>query len=279
MILSGAASQGLGARLAAELGAPLGDVTYDRFPDGEQLVEVPSSIDGRAIVVSATISDAAHVQTLQLQDAAREAGAEEVVTVLPYLGYARQDTAFEPGQPVSARAVAAAISTGTDRVLTVTPHEPAVLEYFDVPASAVDAASRLAEPLPSLSEPVFLAPDESAAELAVTVRDAYGEGEVDHFEKERHSGSEVAISPHAADVTDRDVLIVDDIVATGETMSEAIAHLDDPASVSVACVHPLLVENARTRLARAGVDHIYGTDTVERAVTAVSVAPSLAAHL
>lgn len=279
MILSGAASQGLGARLATELGAPLGDVSFERFPDGEQLVEVPGSLEGRAIVVSSTVSDAAHIQTLQLQDAAREAGAEEVVTVLPYLGYARQDAAFAAGQPVSARAVAAALSTGTDRVLTVTPHEPSVLEYFEVPASTVDAAGRLAEPLPSLSDPVFLAPDESAAGLATAVRDGYGRGEVDHFEKERHSGSEVAISPHAADVTNRDVVIVDDIVATGETMSEAIAHLDAPASVSVACVHPLLVGNARTRLARAGVDRVYGTDTVESAVTAVSVAPAIADQL
>lgn len=276
MILSGAASQGLGARLASELGAPLGDVSFERFPDGEQLVKVPGSIEGRAIVVSSTVSDAAHVQTLQLQDAAREAGAEDVVTVLPYLGYARQDAAFTAGQPVSARAVAAALSTGTDRVLTVTPHESSVLEYFDVPASTVDGAGRLAEPLPSLSDPVFLAPDESAAGLAAAVRDGYGEGVVDHFEKERHSGSKVAISPHAADVSGRDVVIVDDIVATGETMSEAIAHLDDPASVSVACVHPLLVGNARTRLARAGVDRVYGTDTVESAVTAVSVAPAIA---
>lgn len=279
MILSGADSQTLGARLAAELSVPLGHVTYDRFPDGEQLVEVPGEVDGRAIIVAATVSDAAHVQLLQLQDAAREAGADEVVTVIPYLGYARQDEAFEAGQPISARAMARAISTGTDRIVTVTPHEESVLNFFDVPATAVSAAERLAIPLPDLEDPVFLAPDESAASLARSVRDRHGDGAVDHFEKHRRSGSEVEVSPHATNVAGRDVVVVDDIIATGKTMSQAIGHLNDPAAVYVACVHPLLIGNARTRLARAGVTAVFGTDTIERAVSEVSAAPPIAAQL
>jgi ribose-phosphate pyrophosphokinase len=276
MILSGAASQQLGARLATELGLPLGGVSYQQFPDGEQLITVPETVGQEVIIVAATVSDAAHVQVLQLQDAAREAGAEEVVTILPYLGYARQDEAFEAGQPISARAVARAISTGTDRVLTVTPHEQAVLDFFDVPTEAVEAAGLLAEAVPDLHDPVFLAPDASAASLAHSVRDTYGTGVVDHFEKRRRSGSEVDVSPHATEVADRDVVVVDDIVATGKTMSEAIGHLEAPRNVYVACVHPLLVGNARTRLARAGVSAVYGTDTIERAVSSVSVAPAIA---
>jgi ribose-phosphate pyrophosphokinase len=279
MILSGADSQALGARLAAELSVPLGHVSYDRFPDGEQLVEIPAQIGDRAIIVAATVSDRAHIQLLQLQDAARQAGAEEVVTVIPYMGYARQDEAFDQGQPISARAMAGALSTGTDRIITVTPHEESVLDFFDVPATAVNAAERLALPLPDLEDPVFLAPDGSAASLARAVRDRYGEGAVDHFEKHRRSASEVEISPHATDVTSRDVVVVDDIVATGKTMSEAIGHLEDPLAVYVACVHPLLVGNARTRLAQAGVTAVFGTDTIERAVSTVSAAPPLADEL
>lgn len=279
MILSGAASQELGARLATELDRPLGGVTYQRFPDGEQLVDVPESVGDEVIIVAATVSDAAHIQVLQLQDAAREAGAEDVVTILPYFGYARQDEAFEPGQPISARAVAKAISTGTDRVLTVTPHERSVLDFFDVPTEAVDASGLLADALPDLHDPAFLAPDASASSLARSVRDAYGTGAVDHFEKHRRSGSDVEVSPQATDVAGRDVVVVDDIVATGKTMSEAIGHLEEPRNVYVACVHPLLVDNARTRLARAGVSAVFGTDTIERAVSSVTVAPAIAEAL
>ena len=282
MIVPAATSQGVAAALAEETGARLGDVEYRRFPDGELLVEVPEQA-GRAVVVGSTLTSDAHIQLLQLQDAVREAGAAEIVTVIPYMGYARQDTSFATGQPISARAMARAISTGTDRVITVNPHETAVCEFFSVPADAVDAAGRLATPLPDdLSSPIFLAPDEGALSIATTVRDAYGTGETDYFEKRRdRETGDIEIQPSEVAVGDRDVVIVDDIVATGSTMSEAIEILQgrDPARVFVVTVHPLLVENARTKLETAGVEGIYGTDTVERAVSAVSVAPAIARYL
>ena len=277
MIVPGSASQELSAALASELDEPLAAVEYDRFADGEMLVRVPET-DERAIVVASTVSDTAHVELLQLQDAARSR-AEEVVTVLPYMGYARQDEAFEDGQPVSARAVARAVSTGTDRVVTVNPHEERVCDFFDVPCLAVDAAGRLAEPLPELVDPLFLSPDAGAIDLAETVRDAYGGGETDYFEKVRHSDTDVEVRPSDADTAGRDVVLVDDIVATGSTMSTAIAQLSGPDRVFVTCVHPTLAANARTKLATAGVEAVYGTDTIERAVSAVSVAPAIAGEL
>ncbi len=277
MIVPGSASQEIAAALADELDEPLSAVEYDRFADGEMLVRIPDA-DERAIVVASTVSDGAHVELLQLQDAARER-AEEVVTVLPYMGYGRQDKTFEAGQPVSARATARAISTGTDRVVTVNPHEKIVCDFFEVPCTAVDAAGRLAEPLSELSEPLFLSPDSGAIELAETVREAYGSGETDYFEKVRHSDTDVEIQPSDADTTGRDVVLVDDIIATGSTMSTAISQLSTPDRVFVTCVHPILASNARSKLATAGVDAVYGTDTVERAVSAVSVAPAIAEEL
>ena len=277
MIVSASTSQSLAGALAAALDEPLAATELVRFPDGELRVSVPEFAGERAIVVCATTTSDAHLELLQLQDAVREAGAREVLTVLPYFGYARQDRAFEPGQPVTARAVARAVATGTDRVITVNPHEPSVGEFFDVPCTSVDAAGRLAEPLPDLDGPIFIAPDAGARDLAETVRDAHGEGIVDHFEKTRHSASEVEIEPHEADVTDRDVVLADDIIATGSTMAAAVTHLRERAArVFVACVHPVLADTARIRLARAGVEAVYGTDTIERAESAVSVAPVVA---
>jgi len=280
MIVPGSASQALGAALAAETGAALADVSYERFPDGEHMASVAVAADAdRAVVVAATTTDAAHVELLQLQDAVREAGVDEVVTVLPYMGYGRQERAFEDGQPVSARAVARAISTGTDRVVLVNPHEASVTDFFTVPCSVVDAAAQLADPLPAdLTDPLFLSPDAGAIGLAESARDAYGRGDVDYFEKVRHSGTEVEITPSDAAVDGRDVVVVDDIVATGATMSESIGVLRDrgAAGVVVTCVHPLFARNARTKLERAGVRAIYATDTVERDVTATSVAPAVA---
>lgn len=281
MIVSGSASQSLAAAVASETGRSLAPVTYERFPDDELLVTAPVEGD-RAIIIAATPSSETFIELLQLQDAVREAGVSEVVTVIPYMGYARQDAAFAAGQPVSARAIARAISPGTDHIVVVNPHAAVVREYFEVPTEIVDAAPRLAEPLPTdLVDPVFLAPDENASSLATSVRDAYGAGTVDFFEKTRVSGTEVEIAPSDADVTDRDVVVVDDIISTGGTMSESIAVLHDRgvARVYAACVHAVLAQNARVRLARAGVTAVYGTDTLERAESTVSVAPVLAAAI
>jgi ribose-phosphate pyrophosphokinase len=279
MILSGSASQSLAATLADESDHRLGFVEYESFPDGELLASAPEFDGGSAVIVASTVSSDAHVELLQLQDAAREWGAEEVVTVLPYMGYGRQDKAFDHGHPISARAVARSISTGTDRVLTVNPHEEAICDFFDVPAESIDAAGYLAEPLPDdLTDPVFLSPDDGALDIAETVRDTYGDGVIDFFEKKRISGTKVEITPSDTDVAARDVVVTDDIIATGSTMSEAVSLLQgrDVGRVYVTCVHPMLAQNARTKLAQAGVEAVFGTDTIERAVSQVSVAPSIA---
>ncbi|WP_411965128.1 ribose-phosphate diphosphokinase [Haloferax sp. YSMS24] len=278
MLVPGASSQALAAALASELGESLAAVEYDRFPDGETLAAVPGFDADTATIVASTASNDAYIELLQLQDAVREAGAEDVTTVIPYMGYARQDKAFEVGHPISARAVARAVSTTTDRVVLVNPHEDAVADFFDAPVDIVDAAGQLAEPLSDLHDPLFLSPDDGAIDIAETVRDAYGDGETDYFEKKRKSGTDVEITPSETDFEGRDVVITDDIIATGTTMSKAVAVLTAGGANRVFCatVHPLLARNARTKLFRAGIERIVGTDTIEREVSAVSVAPVVA---
>lgn len=278
-IVPAPSSQSVAAALAATGVGTLTTPTYEWFTDDETLLSVPKFDDDTAIIVGSTATNDAHVELLQLQDAVREAGASEITTVIPYLGYARQDQAFNTGQPVSVRAMAKAISTGTDRVVVVNPHEPAVTDYFTVPTKTVDAAAALADPLAGLDDPLFVAPDEGATSLATATRDAYGRGDVDYFEKERdYDTGEVDVTPSDAAVDGRDVVLVDDIIATGGTMSGAIAalHERDVARVYACCIHPVLAGAARTKLAAAGVEAVIGTDTIERAVSDVTVAPAIA---
>lgn len=240
----------------------------------------PVADDERVIVVGSTTSSQAHMDLLELQERAQRRETAEVVTVIPYLGYARQDKTFEPGEPVSARAVARAIGASTDRVLVVNPHTETVLDHFGVPAEPIDAAPQLAASLPEdLAEPVFLGPDAAAGPLAASVRDAYGAGEVDNFEKVRHSATDVEVSADRTDFSGRDVVLVDDMIATGGTMSEAVRALESqsagPARVFVTCIHPLLVKDALIRLYRAGVVSLYATDSIDRSIGRVSAAPPI----
>ncbi len=293
MILSGSESQVLAQALSRRLDEPVLPVSYRRFPDGELIVEVQSEgslpagvhlgeetfeLDDRAVIVASTLTAQSHLEVVQLQDLAVEGGAESIITVIPYLGYARQDVAHEPGQPVSARAVATVLGATTDRVVTVNPHERSVLEHFQAPAEAVSAVDALAGGLTLESDsPLIVAPDEGARPLATQLADAIGRGSVDHFEKERVGDAAVEISTTDTDVSGREVVLIDDTIATGGTIATATSALFDGGAetVSVACVHPLLVGGAYTRLKQAGVKQVVGTDTIERTVSRVSAAPAV----
>ena len=179
----------------------------------------------------------------------------------------------------SARDCAQVCRTGTDGVVRVDPNDPDVDDFFGVPTTTVSAAGQRATPLSGLDEPLFVAPDAGATGLAEATRDAYGHGETDYFEKDRdYETGEVEITPSDAAVEERDVVLVDDIIATGGTMSGAIEalHERDVGRVYACCVHPVLAGAARTKLAAAGVERVIGTDTLECAVSEVSVAPAVA---
>ncbi len=296
MILAASGSQLLADALGEHLDEAVVPLSYSTFPDGELLVSVddgalpaPASVDGdglhldgRAVVVASTTSARAHIELLQLQELARAAGADPVVTVIPYLGYMRQDVAHEPGQPASARAVARALSPATDRVVIVDPHESQVAEYFDAPCDVVSAVDTLADPLTvTADEPLVLAPDAGARGLAHTLQEALGRGAVDHFEKRRHGPNAVEIEPSETDVDGREVIIVDDIIATGSTIANATRRLVEGGAgpIRVGCVHAVLVGGAYTRLRRAGVDQLVATDTIESPTTATSAARAIAAVL
>lgn len=277
MITGTSTAQAIATGVSDELDEPLVDLEDDGTAVTGDGVTVEA--DDRIVVIGSTTTARAHLELMELQERANAFDPGEVVTVIPYLGYARQDKLFEPGQAISARAVARAINASTDRVYSVNPHNISVLDYFDVPSAPIDAAPQLAEPLPEdLVDPVFLGPDEDAEWLANSVRDTYGDGHVENFDKIRHSATEVEMTAEGKDFSGSDVVLVDDMIATGGTMSEAVNILDnqDTGRVYVTCIHPLLVENALSRLHRAGVQSLYATDTIDRSISQVSAAEPIA---
>ncbi len=268
----GPACPQLGPRVARALGCPAAKVSHRTFPDGESYLRVEASLAGKhAVVVQSTGTALDLVALLQLADAGRE--AKRLTLVVPYFGYARQDRAFNPGEPVSARAVAEALRA--DDVLIVNVHSPATLKFFKVPARSLDASPLLGEAIgrAGLRKPLLVAPDDGAENLVRGAAGACG-ADRDVLEKRRVSDTQVEITPKQVPAAGRDVVIVDDMVTTGGTIAEAAKMLrsQGASSVSVACVHAVLTPGAREKLQAAGVREFIATDTLDRPEGRVTVA-------
>src|SRR5512137_2241861 len=135
-VISTEKSQILATSLARALKIPIVDVTFSRFPDGE-LYLVAGELDDETIIVGSVVDNDALVQLLLIIDACDSSTNR---LVIPYMGYARQDKRFRQGEPISARAVAQALSRGVSEVITVNIHEKEVLRYFGVPARNISLA-------------------------------------------------------------------------------------------------------------------------------------------
>lgn len=274
-IISTERSQVLAARIAEKLGVPLVETKFTRFPDGEMYLRC-GDLDDETLIVSSIVDNDMLVQTLLAIDAADRS---RNTLVVPYLGYSRQDKRFVQGEPISARAVARALSTGIERAFVVDVHDPGVLDYFGVPADDITIAPAIGGYIGDLhlKDPLILAPDEGAIEFAAGVA-AVGGWDYDHLQKTRLSGEDVRIAPKTIDAAGREVVIVDDIISTGGTLATAACMLREQgaASIHAACVHGVLSSGAYTRLRAAGVSSVVSSDTYENASSFISAANAIA---
>jgi len=271
-------SQVLAGRIADALHAEIAGVKFSKFPDGELYLRAESLSDDMVVVGSITDPDS-FIQLLLLIDACKDS---TIRLVIPYMGYARQDKKFHDGEPVSARAVARAVSRDVERCLTVNIHDPAVLSFFSKPATDISVADRIGECIAgfNLQDPLVLAPDDGAASFAKAVAKTGG-WDCDHLDKTRISGDEVEIAPRKLCADGRSVVIVDDIISTGGTIATAASMLvrQGAREVYAACVHGVLSGGGYARLKSAGIREIVCSDTIERGCSRYSAAGPIARAL
>jgi len=291
-LIAGNACPELADAIAGELSIPRTDARVGRFPDGEIDVQLHSNVRGSDVFLIQSTCPPVNDNLLELLiliDAARRASAARITAVIPYFGYARKDRKDEGRVPITAKLVANLLTkAGADRVLTIDLHAAQIQGFFDVPVDHPYAAPVLVHHFleQRLGDLTVVAPDVGSSKMARGYANRLG-GELAIVDKRRLSAEKVAVGAVIGDVRGRNVLLVDDMISTAGSITEAarVCRKGGAKTVRIAATHAVLCGPARERLGAAPVEEIIVTDTIPVDATGLprmrvlSVAPLLAAAI
>ncbi len=287
IVIPGPASQELGREIANILKVRAVPIEFKRFPDGESRIRFTESVEGEDVVIVQTTSPPQNENLIQLfimADNARDLKAKSIIAVVPYFAYARQDRRFRAGEPFSVKTMVSLFEAcGVSRIITVNSHNPKILKTFKMRIDDLSAISLLAEHFKKqgLNEAFSLSLGKKAVDMAMEADSILGGGYgYISTQRDRISG-EVKIEEKTLPVKNQDVIVFDDIISSGGTMVKAVEWVRKQSArrVYAACVHPLLIGDAKERILEGGADGIIGTDCVPSPFSVVSVAPLIARAL
>jgi ribose-phosphate pyrophosphokinase len=267
-IFSGTGSRYLAEEIAKKFGEPLGKVNIQKFSDGEIGVAFEESIRGQFVfLVQSTFAPTDNMMELLLMiDAAKRASAYKVIAVIPYYGYARQDRKDKPRVAIGSKLVANMLTAaGADRVVTMDLHAPQIQGYFDIPVDHLDSSAIFIPCIQNLNLPnlIFAAPDVGSANRIREVA-SYFEVDMVICDKHRKRANEIASMVVIGDVTDRDVVLLDDICDTGGTLAKSAGLLKEKGARSVRafCTHPVLSGKAYDNINNSVLEELVVCDTI-----------------
>lgn len=284
LILPWPGTEALARGLAAALPADIGGLEQRHFPDGERYVRLLDAVEGRDLVLLASLCppDDRLLALLFAADAARELGARSVGLVLPYLPYMRQDARFKPGEAVTSVTFARLLSTAMDWLATIDPHlhrHPTLASIYTIPTATLAAAPLLGQWIAAeVASPVLIGPDSESAQWVSAIAEAIG-APWQVLSKVRHGDRDVAVSPvDRAAIGTRTPVIVDDVISSGHTVADVARQLVASGCLPpvVAAVHGIFAGDAEALLRRAGVARIVTTNSVPHASNGIDVAGLLA---
>ncbi len=270
VLVSGTSNPDLSARVAAYHQQDLADIDVRRFADGELFVEIKENVRGRDVfVIQSTCSPANEnlMELLIIIDALKRASANRITAVLPYYGYARQDRKVSPRTPITAKLVAdILVAAGTDRVLTIDLHAGQIQGFFDVPVDNIFATPVL---LPYIQQKlgdenvVMVSPDAGGVERARAYAKRTG-SELAICDKRRERANQAEVMSVIGDVEGKKCVLVDDMVDTAGTITQAAAALRKFGAVDVLALatHGVFSGPAIERLQNGEITEMVVTDTI-----------------
>lgn len=276
------------ARLAAALDVPCHIADLHRFPDGESLVRLPHAVERAVVYRSLDRPNDKLVELLLAASVLRRQGAQSLCLVAPYMAYMRQDAIFRPGEPVSQTVIGALLAQHFDRFVCVEPHLHRTHQLDSVfpgrPATALSGAGVIAAHLAAAGvgdDAVIAGPDEESEPLVRAIAEPLGlRGIVGRKVRRGDRDVSVELPPEvrAAGLAGRRVMIVDDVISSGETIISCAAAVRTAGGTvaGIYAVHALFGDAARQRFAETGMPAVVSADGVPHASNGMGLADAIA---
>jgi ribose-phosphate pyrophosphokinase len=271
LIFSGSSNKPLAEKIARYLDKKVSPVEIFVFPDGEKRIRIKQKVldEDCVIVQSASIPpDENYMELFIMIDALKRSGAKSIKTVIPYLGYQRQDHIFRDGEAVSLEVIAE-ILTRVGMTELFSFHSPKIPEVFSVPVHHLSALPLFAQKIKtdfSLNEIVLVSPDMGGIRRIKQVSEMLGNIPFASVEKNRDlSSGEINNSGMTGDVRGKVAIIVDDMISTGITMVEAANLLIENGALKVFifATHAIFAKYADKILQESKIERVVVSDTVE----------------
>jgi len=292
-IFSGNSNKPFAEKVAREAGVELGYCEIGRFADGEIQVEIHESVRGKDVFVIQSACPPVNENYMELflmLDALKRASAREITAVIPYFGYARQDRKVAPRAPISSKCMADLLTAaGANRIVAVDLHAAQIQGFFNVPVDHLFAIPTMArawrEKIGFGEDFVAVSPDSGGVERTRAFAKRI-ECPIAIIDKRRTKPNEAKALHLIGDVSGRTAIIVDDMIDTAGTLTQAVDSLlrNGAKKVFAVATHAVLSGPAISRLTESGIEKVLVTDTIPLSAAAqacgkievISVAPLVA---
>ena len=283
-VIAGISSEDVARKLSRKIKANFVKSQVRVFADGESKITLSGKISKRKSIVVQSIYppvDTNLIQALSLISKAKETSSE-VIAVIPYMGYARQDREFLPGEIVTMKVLGKLFKgAGASKIVAVDIHSKIGFKHFSIKTKNVSAIPELVRYFKkmSLKNPLVVSPDQGGKERAQEFAKELG-SEFIALEKkrDRKTGKVKIKTKNLEEVANRDLILVDDMISTGGSIVKATEFLKKQKckKVYVACTHALLMNDAEKRIRKAGVTKIVSANTIPGKTSIVDISNTIA---
>ncbi len=271
ILYSGSSNLPLAHEIAHALNISLGTVELTRFADGEMRPWIQDDIRDKTVIVLQSLAypmDEHIMELVLMGDAIHRCAPKQVIAVIPYMGYSRQDKLHRIGEPVSARVIAKFIETTQfDEIIATDLHNDAIVGFFQIPVTHVSALATLADEVKKMNiqNGIVISPDVGGVKRARNMAYLLDMPMV-VMEKRRFLDKHDTSESYQiiGDVNDKTAIIVDDIISTGGTIAHAAESLKEAGATSivVAATHGVLAGEAVEKLSHAPIDTVLVTNSI-----------------